>query len=96
MEIPTSFQLMGHRWTVIHVLGMIRDPGDGDECRGLCQFDELTIQVNIAQPESMVMHTFMHEVMHAVFWALGRSEVSDENMVDSIGGALAQVLDSVE
>jgi len=96
MEIPTSFHLMGHQWTVIHVPGMIRDPGDGDECRGLCQFDQLTIQINTAQPDSMVLHTFMHEVMHAVFWALGRGEVSDESVVDSVGGALAQVLASME
>ena len=32
----------------------------------------------------------------AVFWALGRGEVSDESVVDSVGGALAQVLASME
>jgi hypothetical protein len=93
MIIPKQFKLMAHTWTVVHVPGMITDPTDGETCRGLCQFDSLTIRVNVAQAPSMVMHTYLHEVMHAVLWSLGRKECDDENFVDSVAGALTQVLE---
>lgn len=93
MIIPTQFKLMAHTWTVIHAPGMITDPADGDTCRGLCQFDTLTIHINVAQPPSMVAHTYLHEVMHAVLWTLGRVECDNELFVDSVAGALAQVLE---
>lgn len=93
--IPTSFKLMSHTWTVEHVPGMI-EADDGDTCRGLCQFDQLNIKVNVAQTPTMVMHTFMHEVVHAVLWTLGNKLCDDENLVDSVGGALAQVMLTAE
>lgn len=94
MIIPTQFKLMAHTWTVEHVPGMITDPADGDTCRGLCEFDKLTIRVNVAQPASMVAHTYLHEVMHAVLWTLGNKLCADEDFVDSVAGALAHVLES--
>lgn len=94
MIIPKQFKLMAHTWTVVHSYGMITDPEDGETCRGLCQFDTLTIHVNVAQPASMVVHTYLHEVMHAVLWSLGRKECEDELLVDSVAGALTHVLES--
>lgn len=94
MILPTQFKLMAHTWTVVHHPGMITDPEDGETCRGLCQFDSLTIRVNVAQPPSMVLHTYLHEVMHAVLWSLGRKECEDELLVDSVAGALTQVLET--
>lgn len=81
---------MGYRWTVIHHPGMFRAPDD-DEVRGLCDFDTQTIHVNVNQPAAMRQHTWLHELMHAVLWTLGRAEAEDERFVDSVGGALAQV-----
>lgn len=73
---------------------MVTDPADGDVCRGLCQFDTLTIYVNVAQSPSMVAHTFLHEVMHAVLWTLGDKHCENELFVDSVAGALAHVFES--
>lgn len=91
--IPTSFELAGHSWTVHHVQGDVIAP-DGDKCKGLCEFDSLTISVNVTLPPSMVWHTFMHEVMHAVLYTLGHELTSNEGFVDSTGALLAQVLTS--
>jgi hypothetical protein len=96
MLIPKQFQLMAHTWTVEHVPGMITDPADGGTCRGLCEFEALRISINVAQPQSMVLHTFMHEVMHAVLWTLGRAECENELFVDAVGGGLAQVFESAQ
>jgi hypothetical protein len=93
--IPRTFKLMAHTWTVEHVPGMFTAP-DGDTCRGFCDFYSLTIKVNVAQAPSMVMHTFMHEIMHAVLWSLGNELADNENFVDSVGGALAQVMETAE
>lgn len=94
MEIPKSFQLMGHPWTVEHVHGVF--DVDGDACNGVCCFATLTIRVNIDNPPSLVRHSFMHEVMHAVLWTLGHALATDEGFVDGVGAALAQVLTSAE
>lgn len=96
MVIPKKFQLMGHQWTVEHVPGMIK-ADDGDECRGLCQFDKLTLKVNMDQPTSLVAHTYLHELTHAVLWTLGKNKLCEsEGFVDSVAGAFAQALQSAE
>jgi hypothetical protein len=63
---------------------------DGDECRGLCDYDSLTISVNVAQAHSMVLHTFLHEKMHAMLWTIGSDKADDEGFVDALSGILAQ------
>lgn len=93
MIIPTEFKLLAHTWRVIHVQGMFAAP-DGDMCRGFCDFASLTVTVNVAQTPTMVAHTFMHEVMHAVLWSLGQPLADDENFVDAVAGALTHVLES--
>jgi hypothetical protein len=93
VKIPEKFQLMGHPWTVEHIHGKIT-ADDGDQCNGLCEFYKLTIKVNVDNPPSLVLHTFFHEVMHAVLWTLGNDLAENENFVDAVGGGLAQVLAS--
>lgn len=93
MIIPTQFKLLAHTWAVIHYPGMYKAP-DGDMCRGFCDFTALTIWVNVDQTPSMVAHTFLHEVMHAVLWSLGNPLAEDENFVDAVAGALTHVFES--
>lgn len=93
--IPHTFKLMAHTWTVEHIHGKFAAP-DGDMCQGFCDFYALTIRVNVDHPPSMVTHIFMHEIMHAVLWSLGSELADNENFVDSVGGALAQVMETAE
>lgn len=89
--IPKTFQLIAHTWTVRHCDGPVIAP-DGDQCKGLCDFDTLTISVNVTLPPSLVLHTFMHEVMHAVLWSMGSELCDNEGFVDTLGGCLSQIL----
>jgi len=90
--IPKTFQLGPHRWTVQPMQGSFEE--DGDLCNGICDFQTLTIRVNVAAPPSLVRHSFLHEVMHAVLWTIGSELATNEGFVDSVGAMLAQVLDS--
>lgn len=94
MVIPKKFQLMGHTWTVEHVDGEF--DVEGDSCNGVCCFATLTVKVNVSNATSLVQHSFMHEIMHAVLWTLGHPLATDEGFVDGVGAALAQVLESAE
>lgn len=69
---------------------------DGDACNGVCDFSNLTITINVDNPASLVVHSFMHEMMHAVLWSLGHPLATDEGFVDSVGCALAQVMESLQ
>lgn len=92
LTLPKQFQLGAHTWTVEHAQGTF--DVDGDTCNGVCDFSSLTIKVNVAMPDSLVMHSFMHEVMHAILWTVGHPLATDEGFVDATGCALAQVLQS--
>lgn len=92
--IPKTFKLMAHTWTVEPVQGAFNE--DGDLCNGVCDFQTLTIRLNVAQPPSMVLHSFWHEVMHAVLWSIGNPLATDENFVDAVGCALAHIVASAE
>lgn len=94
MKLPQKFQLLAHQWTVEPVKGSFME-GE-DLCNGVCDFSSLTIKVNVDLPESLVVHSFLHEVMHAVLWSLGHPLATDEGFVDSVGCALAQVMSSAE
>lgn len=83
---------MAHTWTVEPVHGVFEV--DGDDCNGVCDFSTLTIKVNVDLAPSLVMHSFMHEAMHAILWSLGHPLATDEGFVDSVGCALAQVMGS--
>lgn len=94
MVIPKKFQLGPHQWTVEHINGVF--DVEGDACNGVCCFATLNIKVNVDAAPSLVMHSFMHEVMHAVLWTLGNALQTDEGFVDGVGAALAHVLQSAE
>ena len=95
MMIPTKLQLGAHIWTVKHIHGMITAE-DGDKCRGLCDYNTLTMSVNVDQVSSMVMHTFIHELLHAALWSLGSDLADNEGFVDGLGGFLAQAILSAQ
>ena len=89
--IPKQFKLLNYTWTVVMNPGPVRAE-DGDMVKGLCDYDRRTITLDATLEPVVLWHAWHHELMHAVFYALGRYEQSDdEGLVDSVGGALAQV-----
>ena len=89
--IPKSFQLLSYTWTVKLHPGPI--PYEDTTANGLCDFANKTIVLNADQEPEAIWHAWLHEVAHAVLEAIGRVKLSaDEGFVDSLSGALAQVL----
>jgi hypothetical protein len=92
--LPKSFKLLAHTWTVEGMHGAFEE--DGDLCNGICDFRTLSIRVNIDAAPSLVLHSFWHEVMHALLWSIGHELQTNEGFVDAVGCALAQVLQSAQ
>lgn len=89
--IPKRFKLLNYTWTVIGHPGMIVEKGV--QLYGKCDHNAHTIHLNIAAPPAVVWHTFLHELLHAALESTGRTTLSaDEDLVDSLSGALAQAL----
>lgn len=89
--IPATIQLLGHTWAVVLHDGYAIAP-DGDECKGYCDFEKQEIHLNAALPESLVWHTFFHELLHAVLYYMNTKLCANEAFVDMVGGLIAQAL----
>jgi hypothetical protein len=90
--IPKSFRLMGHTISV-EVVG--KKDWKYADCVGIFNPETNKIQV-LKQTKSMTMHSFWHEVTHAMLHTIGHRLYSNEPFVDQIGGLLAQIMDSAE
>lgn len=84
--IPRSFELLGHRITVV------RETASDDEYA--CWHPETnTITVNPNLNEDLAWHSFCHELVHAIFDMLSYEDLTeDEVLVDQFGGLLAQAI----
>lgn len=88
--IPTRFKLASRTWTVkrgvrMKALGV----SDGQRCR---------IKLSRKNtPGEEELHTFCHELAHAMYFTLGWPTANDnEAKVDALGNVLAQFLATVE
>lgn len=91
-RIPKSFKLMGHTITVqvIH-----RSNWEIEEASGYFDPDKNEILL-LRQPRTIVLHTFYHEVTHAILYVMGHKLYGNESFVDQVGGLLAQLMDTAE
>jgi hypothetical protein len=88
MRIPSSFKLMGHTVTV-DLIPPIKWKRK-DAC-GWFDPNKLHIEV-LKRPGTITEQTFLHELMHAVFYALNHPLYQNEELVDQIGGLLHQAI----
>jgi hypothetical protein len=89
--IPAAIQLLGHTWAVVLHDGYAIAP-DGDECKGYCDFERQEIHLNATMPESLLWHTFFHELTHAVLYYMGTKLCANEAFVDMVAGLYSQAL----
>ncbi len=90
ISIPSSFQLGGRTWTVKHVKGKRKWWGRA-KC-GSCR-----IELAAHKSEEALLHTFLHELNHAILYTMARNELfEDENFVDGHASLLLQVLTTAE
>lgn len=89
MKIPTSFQLLGQKYTVkLITQSQWEDPS----CWG--SFNPATREIHILdRGDTDNAQTYMHEVVHVVLVAMGREKLNkDEAFVDLMGSMLQQIL----
>ena len=92
MNIPDSFQIMGHTVTV----KVDANTCDVSDAEGLYQHELKRILLK-SKKGGHYAATFWHEVVHCVFAHTGMSEWDkDEDAVDRIGEALYQIIESME
>ena len=88
MRHVKRFQILGHTIKVKKVRGLMKKHG----CYG--RWSELNqhIEIDPAQPDTLYAHTLWHEITHAILANLHYLELNaNEQLVDGIGGALAQI-----
>lgn len=87
LGIPSEFEILNHTITIKEIPDLPELDKYGDYDDGTNEIRLFTH--NIA--DSVIQHSFYHELAHCVLSKTGYVELSsDEKLVDSIGGALAQ------
>lgn len=105
VTIPASFQLLNRTWQVKLLTENLSkkvmskaslDPAV-DKLWGFCDFENATIWVTPSDSKDHMIHTFLHELGHAIFYTLGwQMGEAEESMVDALGGSFHQFLKSKE
>ena len=102
MMIPTEFTLVNRRWQVklLNTEEMQIDVDENDisrkrikvrDIKGLTSMDAAIIWINTDRHKhpTDLIHTYYHELVHAVLFAMGETD-HDEGKVDLMGGLLHQ------
>lgn len=96
VTIPTQFSLMNRDYKVTPATTgeqkVMEDyDGEGGSLLGLCDYEHERIVLAKHRTRQSLEHTFFHELSHAMFEAVGRPDLSeDEALVDALGAALHQ------
>lgn len=96
--IPSSFYLFGQKIAVEWVDALI----DGEDCTGLSVYRRNVIQLQksnsgIIRSASQLESTFLHELVHYIFFMLGKDDLrKDEVLVDTIAKLLHQAMTTAE
>lgn len=91
MKIPKSFQLMGQPYNVM-IVERWDWPEELSDAVGafLPRVNKIRILRNSRE---LMEHTYIHELLHAVFGALGEDKLSNnEKLVDAAAGLIHQAL----
>jgi hypothetical protein len=103
-RIPKSFQLLGHTITVRIVsvrdwealVEAVDDDNNMDEADLGYWIPGDDLIVLKRQPKAQLMHTFTHELTHAILYYMNCALWTDEVFVDNFGGLLAQAMDTAK
>lgn len=87
--VPKSFDLAGAKWSVVYKEGMQKGGALGQTHPNSF---EIWLDKSIV-PEDLKAITFYHELFHAMFHTLGKTELyQDEALVDTLGSLMWQVI----
>ena len=103
MLIPRTFKLVNRTWRVKIVSRRVMcreahedampEPSIDEAPRGLCDPYQAVIYLRKDQTPDDLMHTFWHEVGHALLFATGAfsTKMHPEPLVDQFGALMAQL-----
>jgi hypothetical protein len=98
MKIPNKVKIAGFTWTVEKNVDVQRDVTREGNCYGSTHHVSQKIFVDPDITEQKTEHTFIHEVLHAIWFHYGLSKNKsftpdqEELVVDSLSNGLYQVL----
>lgn len=100
MRVPKRFHLLGHTITVRVVSKrdwevLAESYEDMEDAIGFWCPSENLILIR-RQRKTQVLHTFAHELTHAVLYYMNHGLYKNEVFVDNFGGLLAQALETSE
>lgn len=85
--IPSSFKCLGHTVKIKEIPDLPDVGRHGDWCEDTNEIRLYTHGVD----DSLILHSFYHELMHCLLNRAGYTELSaDETLVDIVGGLLGQ------
>lgn len=85
--IPTTFRVANRKWTVVF------DPDLDEGCDGETRYEKAEVALRPGLDKTYTEHTFLHELVHVMFGALGwEDDNADEGAVDSLAGLIHQFL----
>src|SRR3990167_6632779 len=96
--IPFSFYLFGQKITVEWVDTLL----ESDDATGMALYRKNVIQLQknnhgVIRPQSQLESSFLHELMHYIFFMLHKDELrTDEELVDTIAKLLHQAMTTAE
>lgn len=99
VRIPTAFSLAGQRIEVVWCDGLVDENDNvGEACY---RRNQIRIQRQVdgvfERPVSQMEQTFLHELLHWIFYLLGEHELRrNEKLVDQVAWLLHQALTTGE
>ena len=88
MNIPASFKLGGLTWKVVWRKRLKGKYGE-------CVLEKQIIHILEGLPPELTEQTFLHELCHAIHYAMGKNE-HDEEFIDAFATMLHQALTSMQ
>jgi hypothetical protein len=93
LAIPSSFQIANRSYTVRYASATELKTKGWKGSDGVHSGERAEIILRPGLHKEYEWHTFLHELVHAMLEALGRDDLSkDEMFVDILGGAIHQFL----
>lgn len=100
VTIPTGFDILNRSWTVCwltdakekKLIEAMEYATEETRLWGYCDLELAKIYIRKSQSKDHMMHTFLHELGHAIFNALGWNDEDEEGKVDALGAAFHQFL----
>ena len=89
MNIPSSVKVGGVNYAIVETNETICL--NGNECRGLINYEDSTITISSRSGKQIQKITFLHELLHAIFYERDLPLENEEEVVTKMAKTLHQI-----